>query len=56
MTSIELAFGQDENAHEHGALPGEAHLGVVILRPENDVGDVAQPHERSVLLGGRPGS
>ena len=32
---------QDPDAHEHGFLAGETHLGVVILGPEDDIGDVA---------------
>ena len=41
---------QNEDAHEDGALPGEADLGVVIFRAEHDVGDVAQPNEYAVFL------
>ena len=36
---------QNEDAHENRALAGETNLGVVILRAENNVGDVAQPNE-----------
>ena len=43
---------QDEDAHEHRALPGEAHLGVVVLRAQHHVRDVPQPNERAVLLRG----
>ena len=36
---------QRPDAHEHGAFAAEAHLGIVILRAEHHVGDVAQAHE-----------
>jgi hypothetical protein len=37
-----VGVGQRIDAHEHGGLPGEAHLGAVVLGAERHVGDVAQ--------------
>ena len=50
MTSSEFAFGSDPDAHEHGALAGEAHVLVVGLCAEDDVGDVLEANERAALL------
>ena len=41
---------QDEDAHEDRGLAGEADFGVVVLGAQLDVGDVAQAHDRVVLL------
>ena len=41
---------QDKDAHENGALSGETDLGVIVLRSEDDVGNVAQPNECSAFL------
>ena len=41
---------QHPNAHEHRFLAGEPHLGVVIFRAEDDVGDIAQPNQRVLVL------
>ena len=43
----EVGIRQNPDAHENGFLAGEADLGVVILRAQHDVGDVAQPDERA---------
>ena len=41
---------QNPDAHEDGFLAGETHLGVIIFRAQLDVGDIAQAHERSLVL------
>src|SRR6266568_889351 len=41
---------QHPDAHEHRLLTGEPHLGVVILRAEHHIRDVAEPNERSFVL------
>ena len=41
---------QNPDAHEDGLLPGEADFGVVILRAEHDVRDIAQPNECRLFL------
>ena len=47
-----VRIGQNENAHEDGALAGEADLGVVIFRAEDHVRDVTQPDETFRSPGG----
>ena len=42
--------GQHEDAHEDRGLAGEAHLGVVVVGTEDDVGDVFEADDGVVLF------
>ena len=50
MTSSELALGRTQMPMNTACLPREADFGVVVLGAQHHVGDVAQAHERAVLL------
>ena len=41
---------QHVNAHEHGLLSGEPHFGVIVFGAKNDVRDIPQPDESSLVL------
>ena len=45
-----VGIWQWPDAHEHGRLAAEAHLGVVVFRAEDDIGDVLQSNELVALL------
>ena len=45
-----VGVGQHPHAHEHRLLPGEAHVLIVGVGAEHDVGDVLEAHQRAVLL------
>ena len=50
ITSSELAFGSTQIPMNTAFLPGESHVGVVVVCAELHVGDVLEPHVRAALL------
>ena len=50
MTSSELALGSTQTPMNTAFLPREAHVLVVGVGAEHDVGDVLEADERAVLL------
>ena len=47
-----VGVGQHPDAHEHRLLAGEAHVLIVVVGAQHDVGDVLEAHQRAALLGG----
>ena len=45
-----IRIRQNVDTHEHGLLPREPHFRVVVFRTENDVRDVSQPNESTLVL------
>ena len=52
MTSSELAFGSTQTPMNTARLAGEAHVLVVVVGAEHDVGHVFEAHQRAALLRG----
>ena len=50
MTSSELALGSTQTPMNTAVLPDEAHVLVVVVGAEHDVGDVLEADQRAVLL------
>ena len=43
-----VGVGERPNPHEYGSLSGEMHFGVVVLRPQDHLGYIAQAHDGAV--------